>query len=39
MQPDIMIDVVSLYGEKATGKQMAILAGNSVQKNIFLSKC
>jgi hypothetical protein len=39
MQPDIVIDVVSLYGENAAGKQMAIQAGNSVEKNNFVSKC
>jgi hypothetical protein len=39
MQPDKMIDVVSRYREKAAGKNLAIGAGNSVEKNNFTSKC
>jgi hypothetical protein len=34
-----MIDVVSHYLEKAAGKQVAINAGNPVEKNNFVSKC
>jgi hypothetical protein len=35
----MVIDVVSHYGEKAAGKQVTINAGNSVEKNNFVSKC
>jgi len=34
-----MIDVVSHYGEKAAGRQVAISVGNFVEENNFDSKC